>query len=381
MGIIGLIKGFVLAVLIFLLVVLTPLYILMGTIQQTLFNADYLIQQFDKLDMWTQMQGAMVDLFSSQMKSAVSGTQQSPSVGTQQQSQTGTQPPNIITSYYERQKEIQQQSQTGTQPPSQVGTQQQSPLAALNMTSAGLNITDAEISAEIKNAFTTDFIKTQVSRLITNLFSYIKGAQSTLDLSISGIKSKLTTLMTNLFVKKTGLSKDIVESGLGAEVGKNVPEPLDLDKMLFQGNAKDKLAPLREGYSLFMLLMLAIPITIVLGIVLIFLITRDVREVAKMVGWPLFVSVLPLVLISYLGPSFLSNLYMAVPSGSEAPPPAQIAEVSRVLSGLFEPIFSDLFTKSLIVLVISIILVALTFVLKKKEKEKEEQKEKRKKKK
>ena len=253
----------------------------------------YLIQQFDKLDIWTQMQAAVIDLLSSQMKSVVSGTQQPLSIGTQQPSQVGTQTPNIITSYYERQKEIQEQSQTGTQPLSQIETQQQSPLAAFNMTGAELNITDAEISAEIRNAFTIDFIKTQVSRLIANVFSYIKGEQSTLDISISGVRNKFTTLMANLLVKKTGLPGEVIESGLSEEVGKNVPEPLDLDQMIFQGNAKDQLAPLKEGYSLFLLLMLAIPITIVLSIVLIFLITRDVREFAKLVGWPLFISIKP----------------------------------------------------------------------------------------
>ncbi len=344
----------------------------------------YLIQQFDKLDIWTQMQAAVIDLLSSQMKSVVSGTQQPLSIGTQQPSQVGTQTPNIITSYYERQKEIQEQSQTGTQPLSQIETQQQSPLAAFNMTGAELNITDAEISAEIRNAFTIDFIKTQVSRLIANVFSYIKGEQSTLDISISGVRNKFTTLMANLLVKKTGLPGEVIESGLSEEVGKNVPEPLDLDQMIFQGNAKDQLAPLKEGYSLFLLLMLAIPITIVLSIVLIFLITRDVREFAKLVGWPLFISILPLFIMAYLGPSFLSNLFIAAPSGSGAPSPAQIAEVSRVLNGLVEPIFSDLFTKSLIVIVISIILIALTFILKKKEAkvkeeitEKKEEKEKK----
>lgn len=159
--------------------------------------------------------------------------------------------------------------------------------------------------------------------------------------------------------------------------------------MLLQGKAKDQLTPVKEGYSMFALAMQIVPIAIIAIVALMFLITFDVREVAKLVGWPLLVSVLPLVLIAYIGPSALmQSFYESLPSdsmGGRIPPgggpgaiPLPSADILRIASGFLDPIFSSILTQSLIVLVIAIVLIALTFVLKKKEakaKEKEEEDE------
>jgi len=343
MGIVDLFKGIALAVLVFLLVTSVPLFILMNTLQGTLFNADYYTAQFDKLDLWTQAQTAGTDLLLQQIKPSLSGTQQ-----------------------------------------------------------LGLNFTDAEIKTELKSAFTTDYLRAQVSSLLTRTFSYVKGETPTLSLTLSGVKTKLTTLAVNLLSKKTGLSGDMIGASVESEISKSVPEPLDLDKMVLQGKAKDQLAPVKDAYSIFALAMLIVPIAIIVIVILISLITFDVREVAKLVGWPLFVSILPLVLIAYIGPSTLmKSFYETLPSdgmGGKIPPggtgsgPGALqqalpsADILRIVSGFLDPIFSSILTQAIIVLVIAIVLIALTFVLKKKEakvkeKEKEEETKEKKKKK
>ena len=306
-----------------MLVAAVPLMILSNTVKGTLLNADFYAKQLDKVDAYSALQSGLIDTFVSQL---------------------------------------------GGQP-----------------LAAGVSISKDQMRSEISAIFTKDWIKNESNKLIRNTLYYLRGDAEGLVLKTS-VKPKLAAVVTAFIVKQSpDLPADFVSEQVNTALLKDIPDPYDVTLILGSQRQSflEQMQTARSYIMSFMGFSALLPIIAIVSVILIFIIVRSISETAKIIGWPLFVSSLPVVIMGYLAPSILTGGLTGV-LGSPAPSAGQQDQLAGMVAAFIEPIVQELATQYLYLMIISIALIAVSLILprmskkgaaKEKEEEKEEEKE------
>ncbi|MEM3407964.1 MAG: hypothetical protein QXW80_00860 [Candidatus Micrarchaeia archaeon] len=168
MGIIDLLKGFVIGILVLILMAALPSYIIMNTIQSNLLDQKYYETQFEKTGMYIKIQNGLLNMISSQI------------------------PASQLTTY---------------------------------------GITETDLKNAMSKSITKEWVKGEVDRNIRNLMWYLNDETKGVNLSIS-LKPKIAEGIANLIIDKIGLSQSAATSLANElDIVKSIPDPLDVEQV------------------------------------------------------------------------------------------------------------------------------------------------------
>ncbi len=301
MGIMDLLKGFVIGILVLILMAALPAYVIMNAIQSNLLDQKYYEAQFEKTGMYLKIQNGLLNMVASQI------------------------PANQLATY---------------------------------------GITETDLKNAMSKSITKEWVKGEVDRNIRNLMWYLNDETKGVNLSIS-LRPKIAEGIANLIEDKIGLSQSAAMSFANElDVVKSIPEPLDVEK--FAPGTKQALADLKSNVQMFKNLVSQLSIGILAIVVTVFLLTLNLKDFTKTLGWPLIVTG---ILIS-AGSFFLPNVVRDAVSETRVTSSQQLITMTNVIDFL-SPIFGSILTQGLIILGAGIVLVAFSFVspmIEKKEK-------------
>lgn len=301
MGIMDLLKGFVIGILVLILMAALPAYIIMNAIQSNLLDQKYYEAQFEKTGMYLKIQNGLLNMVASQI------------------------PANQLATY---------------------------------------GITETDLKNAMSKSITKEWVKGEVDRNIRNLMWYLNDETKGVNLSIS-LRPKIAEGIANLIEDKIGLSQSAAMSFANElDVVKSIPEPLDVEK--FAPGTKQALADLKSNVQMFKNMVSQLFIGILAIVVIIFLLTLNLKDFTKTLGWPLIVTG---ILIS-AGSFFLPNVVRDAVSETGVTSSQQLITMTNMIDFL-SPIFGSILTQGLIILGAGIVLVAFSFVspmIEKKEK-------------
>ncbi len=312
MGLTDSIKSMFIGLFVAVLVAVVTLFILSNTVKSTLLSPEFYETQFEKANIYSKIQDALVDLLASSLT-----------------------------------------SQTGS-------AQGSSPIP-------GTTLTEQQIKTELRAAFTRDWVKTEINRLVKGFFAYLNGQTNQFSLSVS-VKSRLVTAATSVLSKQyPELPSTLVKEQVETVLLKDIPEPLDLANLLGMQSLNSQLTSARDAVQTFRSVSGLFPIIIILLVVLIFILIRDVGQTAKTIGIPLFLSAIPSVILTYLAPTILTSLISSLLPGiigtQGAQQTDQLGTLVSDLSKFFEPVVQDLGVQYVYLTIISVILIGIGYLL------------------
>ncbi|MEM4134093.1 MAG: hypothetical protein QXO35_03645 [Candidatus Micrarchaeia archaeon] len=292
MGIIDLLKGFVIGILVLILMAALPSYIVMNAIQSNLLDQKYYETQFEKTGMYIKIQNGLLNMISSQI------------------------------------------------PASQL---------------AAYGITETDLKNAMSKSITKEWVKGEVDRNIRNLMWYLNDETKGVNLSIS-LKPKIAEGIANLIVDKIGLSQSAATSLANElDIVKSIPDPIDVEQ--FAPGTKQALSDLKSNVLMFKSMVSQLFIGILAIVVIIFILTLNLKDFAKTLGWPLLITG---ILIS-AGSFLLPNLVKDAVSGTGVTSSQQLITMTNIIDFL-SPIFGSILTQGLMIVGAGIILIAFSFI-------------------
>ena len=202
MGIIGLIKGFFIAVFVLMLVSAVPMFIMTNSIKATLLQPSFYSTQLESMNAYQKVQVLLLDMFTDQVDAN-----------------------------------------------------------SLSMIGA----TKTELRTALATAITKDWVKNESTRMINSLIWYMTDQTQGVNLSIS-IRPKATAGLANLAATKLGISASDAESIISASVTGSIPDPFDLSTLMpgIKDNLKQAKSIVGTFMSLSGVLLIAIIVLLVL---------------------------------------------------------------------------------------------------------------------
>ena len=168
MGIIGLVKGFFIAVFVLMLMSAVPMFIMSNSIKATLLQPSFYQTQLESMNAYQKVQALLLDTFTGQIDAS-----------------------------------------------------------SLSMIGA----TKTELRTAMATAITKDWVKNESTRMINSLIWYMTDQTQGVNLSIS-IKPKLTAGLAQLAASKLGISAGDAEGIIAQSITNSIPDPFDLSTLM-----------------------------------------------------------------------------------------------------------------------------------------------------
>jgi hypothetical protein len=213
-------------------------------------------------------------------------------------------------------------------------------------------ITSAELRAAFAKQITKDWVKNESTRMINSLIWYMTDQTQGVNLSVS-LKPKAVAALSSLVSSKLNVSESDATPVVEQAIGGQIPDPFDLSTLT--PGLKNSLKEFKSIATMFMQLSGVLLIAIVVMLVLIFLLTLDVVKFSRTVGWPMLLTGVLLAITSFLMPNTVADMMKPAM-------PADGSITVQTVIDFMRPLFSDMLTQSIILIVISVLLVAFSFV-------------------
>jgi len=168
MGIIGLIKGFFIAVFVLMLMSAVPMFIMSNSIKATLLQPSFYQTQLESMNAYQKVQALLLDTFTGQIDAS-----------------------------------------------------------SLSVIGA----TKTELRTAMATTITKDWVKNESTRMINSLIWYMTDQTQGVNLSVS-IKPKLTAGLAQLAASKLGISASDAEGIISQSVTSSIPDPFDLSTLM-----------------------------------------------------------------------------------------------------------------------------------------------------
>ena len=213
-------------------------------------------------------------------------------------------------------------------------------------------ITSTELRAAFAKQITKDWVKNESTRMINSLIWYMTDQTKGVNLSVS-LKPKAVAALSGLVSTKLGVSVSDATPVVEQALGNQIPEPFDLTTLT--PGLKNSLKEFKSIVTMFMQFSGWLPIVIVALLVLVFLFTLDMVKFTRTIGWPMLLTGVLLAITSFLMPNTVADML------KPAMPANGTLTVQTVIE-FFRPLFSDILTQSLILIVISVLLLAFSVI-------------------
>jgi len=292
MGIIGLVKGFFIAVFVLMLVSAVPIFIMSNSIKSTLLQTSFYQTQLESMNAYQKVQALLLDTASDAF------------------------PTDQLSTY---------------------------------------GITKTELRTALAKQITEEWVKNESSRMLNSLLWYMTDQTKAVNLSIS-VRPKVSSALGSLVASKLGVAEPDAIALVDAGLGSSIPDPFDLSTLM--PGIKDGLKQAKSYIAIFMQISGMLVIVIVVLLVMIFLFTLDVVKFSRTIGWPMLVTGVLLTITSFMLPNTVADmLKQAMPSGG-----GSTSLSAQTVIEFFHPLFSDILTQSIILVVVSVLLIAFSFV-------------------
>ncbi|MCX8202488.1 MAG: hypothetical protein N3G74_01630 [Candidatus Micrarchaeota archaeon] len=216
-------------------------------------------------------------------------------------------------------------------------------------------ISESDVRSAMSKSITREWVRSEINRNIRNLMWYLNDETKGVNLSIS-IRPKIAEGIANMITEKIGLSQSAaIAFANELDAVKSIPDPLDMET--FAPGTKTALADLKSNILMFKSAISYLLMGIIAIVALLFLLTLNLKEFAKVLGWPVLATGIILAAASF----FLPNIIRETVSQMEVASSQQMLTVTNIIDFL-SPIFGSILTQAAILIAVGILLVAFSFV-------------------